>query len=373
MKGEPMNSLSSSLAILSSFTDYLFSDIRCADDKAVHLTRNKKTALERRYVYPNNVNSLKYMCFDMDLVDIEKDLEIIIPYEIQPPNLIIKNPESGHSHFVYCIKNEIHKNKNSSKKALKYYESIYKEMTRLLADIGCDEAYKNHIIQNPFHKDWQTTIYSDTAYELKDLARNLDLSKYYEYTSYKIGSSPENEFEPCEGQRNNYLFRELQLFAFSEIGRYRPHNFTAWSNLIYKQAETIYNYIESKTEISGFSINDVRCTAKSVLNWVWERYTIPKKRGRYKAELSLIEDLKDKQSVSAMKTNEIRRNKTIEAIKQGVKQCRDQGIKITQTNTARICGLSTRTIKRYKDVWLSEKNSMYKKGDTRCISDSSLW
>jgi hypothetical protein len=101
-----------------------------------------------------------------------------------------------------------------------------------------------------------------------------------------------------------------------------------------------------------------------VRDWTWDKYTIPVKRGKLSAKLSLLTDLRDKQTVAAKETNKIRREKTLERIEYGLNKCISKGIKPTQKNTAKESGLTDRTLRKYKDYWLSKKNSLGQKSGT---------
>ena len=350
-----MDNLSHS-QVLNNLKDHLYSDIYCAQEKDYHVYRNKKIALKQKYIYPNPKNSFKYMCFDIDLPDVDLDLDFLLPWECKKPNIIVKNPKSKHCHFIYSLSNEVHNNKKSSKKALAYYNNIRAEMTRLMSDIGADFGYINKIIQNPFHDHWITIVVNDAEYTLHELAEGLNL-RSYQKSNYFHSTSIENQYDAREGERNCYLFNELRLFAYEEINNYRPHLKDSWDKLITNKAEEIYNYIEKNTSITGFSINEVLGITKSVSNWVWDKYE-PKNRGKYKAELSLLEELKDKQVVAAQKTNETRKNKVFEAIESGIKGCIENKESITLKNTKKYANIALSTLYKYKDYWIFSKNSI---------------
>lgn len=125
--------------------------------------RYKKEALQLKYVQHNPENSISWLVFDMDQ---NNSAAIFIERDLPAPNIITINKENGHSHYFYGLKTPIHKNHNSSLKAINYAENV---KTNLRTALGADPAYVGLISKNPLHEHWLTITPSAELYELSEL------------------------------------------------------------------------------------------------------------------------------------------------------------------------------------------------------------
>ncbi|MFK5880127.1 MAG: replication initiation protein [Flavobacteriaceae bacterium] len=339
---------------LDYFRDNLPENLRCGHEKTNTFIYNKKSASKLKYIQSNHDCNFKFLCFDIDSQHFDPFIlqnELDLPL----PNLKVTNPESGHCHIIYSIKVPVHNNQNSSYRALKYYKAIFNAMKTLLEPYGSDKGFVNYLIQNPLSKHWYVEEYSKIEYELKDFSKSkyIDLSLYY--SAKNIERNIENPFEPVVGERNCYIFKELSLFSYEQVDNYRPHRFEDWDALIFSQAEKINEYVGFKSK--SIEYNELKHIAKSVRDYTWSKWTNPVRRGRDKLSASLLSDLKDKQALAAIKTNEIRRNKTKDRIVYGLKFCEENNLKKTQKKVAEVAGLSARVIRNYKDFFHHIKKS----------------
>lgn len=125
--------------------------------------RYKKEALQLKYAQHNPENSISWLVFDMDQ---NNSAAIFIERDLPAPNIITINKENGHSHYFYGLKTPIHKNPNSSLKAINYAENV---KANLRTALGADPAYVGLISKNPLHEHWLTITPNAELYELSEL------------------------------------------------------------------------------------------------------------------------------------------------------------------------------------------------------------
>ena len=329
---------------LELFRQHLPKKPYCTNQLGSLIIRNAKTAQSMRYIQHNQKNEKMWLVYDIDRaihpLDIEN--ELLLP----PPNLFIQNPKNEHAHIAYSLFVPIHVNANSSQKVLRFAAAIdcaYQD--RLKADKG----YSGLIMKNPLHKHWITIQQYPQSYDLGDLACYVNLRKYNDRRkrnlNYGLG-------------RNCTMFEKLRMWAYRNIKNYRPHRELEWFNAVFDKCEWINTQFESPLPFC-----EVKATSKSVSKWVWRYYEPKVNRGRDAIQNYSL-DLTDKRILSAKNTNKARINTTQAKIMDAVKVLHEQGKKTTQKAISEVSGLSTRTIRKYK-------NLMPKKAEVRCTSDSS--
>ena len=143
----------------------------CSDDLAHGLlVRPLHIALEKRYIQPNPPGMAGYLAFDLDRAD---SGAAWMDCNAPRPNVIIKNPDNGHSHYLYALENAVCTTSAARLQPLRYLSAIERAIA---TELQADPGYSGLIIKNPLHRHWQTIITETTPYSMAALASRLDLT-----------------------------------------------------------------------------------------------------------------------------------------------------------------------------------------------------
>lgn len=156
--------------VLQALYDDLPEKPYCSPVKGVCYVNPKKLAIKEHYIQPNHPAVTRWLCFDVD----RPDALFAYFHENTPvPNLTIVNPENGHAHLCYRLKEAVGLTGDSRLKPINYMRAVYYALRQAL---NADAGYVGNLIKNPFAKRmWQVYISGTKDYELKDLADMLDL------------------------------------------------------------------------------------------------------------------------------------------------------------------------------------------------------
>ncbi len=116
----------------------------------------RKTAITFCEIQPNPP-ALR-QCFVLD-VDHDRPL----PDGHPKPNIIIRNPDSGHYHAIFMWKTPILVGPTGRQKVQDYYNDLCTAISHVY---GGDLNYRGTLCHNPFHARWQIEILEDQPYDL---------------------------------------------------------------------------------------------------------------------------------------------------------------------------------------------------------------
>ena len=307
-------------------TDYIKSGL---------MVRAVSTAVNKRYIQPNHVNSKLWLLYDIDRPFCVETVtnELNLP----TPTIFIQNPENNHAHLLYALQTAVHLNDNSSAKAIRFAGAVDTAMTHALE---ADAAYAGLITKNPLHEHWRTYTFN-ASYDLADFAEYVDLQAF-------------NDKRKLVGAvglgRNCDLFDKLRRWSYQAIKHfYGTGNQEQWFNAVLARSERFNCDFQAPLLFS-----EVKSVARSVAKYVW-RFHDPNfatgNRGRDALEGNQL-NLAEKQVLSATVTNRQRRERTEQAIVHAVVRLQAANKKVTQKAVAELSKLSTPTIKRY---WNNKK------------------
>ncbi|TGP43044.1 plasmid replicase [bacterium M00.F.Ca.ET.230.01.1.1] len=156
---------------LASFYADLPTNPYCTDEKGTCYPRHKKSAIQRAYIQPNHPHLVKWLAFD---IDSKNALFAYHDNNLPRPQLIGRNRENGHAHYLYKLTVPVALYGNSHLKPIEYMRAVYRALATVL---GADPSYGGNLIKSPFSPchDWYITG-ADPSYSLDDLASYLDLS-----------------------------------------------------------------------------------------------------------------------------------------------------------------------------------------------------
>jgi hypothetical protein len=231
----------------------------CADGVPGFLKiRSRPQALKRRLIQLNSNRVLTWLVFDIDRPE-----AYFAPDDanLPPPNYVAVNPENGHSHTAYLLKDPVQNFARSRQSPLHYMAAVERGMRRRL---DADPGYTGTIAKNPLHVDWRVEWQARKPYDLDDLAR--ELSKEDMRAEFR---------RPHEAGlgRNCSVFDDARDWAYRNILKFK------------RDVGSVEGWQQRCVDIalahnSGFAApmtyGEVRNIGKSIAKWTWQR--LPKVR-----------------------------------------------------------------------------------------------
>jgi len=227
----------------------------CTDYLGSLVNMPKEKALLKRYLQHNPPGSISCLVIDYDNTEAHYRWDDL---HAPPPNFAVMNPDNGHCHLLYMIRNRVYKNRADNLKPFRYLSAIE---TALIKKLGADPSYTNLISKNPFNDYW-------VLYELQKWTYDLD--NFLDYLILpKKTISEGNLFEHGLG-RNCTVFDQLRLRAYSLI---RELNFKISLDLFISELFKIAYYGFNTAFLIPLSSQEINCIAKSVGKWVYTHYS----------------------------------------------------------------------------------------------------
>lgn len=241
-------------AQLDLFSNHLPQKTRCCDDFDVdNKVRLLKNAIKKRYIQPNDFNSIQWLVFDIDYPICPDSLRN--DYLVPDPTLFVSNPENGHAHLFYLLKTAVHKNSHSSQKAIQFAAAIeFGLATKLDADMG----YVGLLAKNALHADWRVLHTVPKAYELQELADSIDTT---------LLNKPLKERLNYGLSRNCSMFKEVSRWAYKAIRQGFP-DCEQWHSAVLSRTEMLNQQLEKPMEY-----NEYKHIAKSIAKWTHGKFS----------------------------------------------------------------------------------------------------
>ena len=241
-------------AQLDLFSNHLPEKTRCCDEFDVdNNVRLLKNAIKKRYIQPNDFNSMQWLIFDIDRPICPDSLRN--DYLVPDPTLFVSNPKNGHAHLFYLLKTAVHKNSHSSQKAIQFAAAIeFGLATKLDADMG----YVGLLAKNALHADWRVLHTVPQAYELHELAESVDTT---------ILNTPLKERLNYGLSRNCSLFDEVSKWAYKAIRQGFP-DYEQWHSAVLSRTEMLNQQLEKPMEY-----NEYKHIAKSIAKWTHSKFS----------------------------------------------------------------------------------------------------
>jgi hypothetical protein len=211
--------------------------------------RYKKDAIKHLYLRPNDFNSISWLIFDIDRPTSVHELTTIL--EAPEPTLFVQNPENNHAHVYYHAEKAVHKNKNSSLKALKFLKAVENGLIdKLQADVG----FNGSLGKNALHKNW---IIQDTwavSYDLHKLAKYVDLNAA--------------NISDTDLGKNVTIFQDVSKWSYKAIRRGYPR-YEQWYNAVLTRVEMLNaQYGKKRLDYAEY-----KHIAKSIANWTHRNFS----------------------------------------------------------------------------------------------------
>lgn len=228
----------------------------CTDNLAHGLKiKGKSHAVLHGYIQPNSPGTLSWLIFDVDRAGAAF---VADDAYLPPPTIAVVNPENGHAHLLYAIREPVFCYGEYSH-PLRFAASIQNAYTTAL---GADPGYSGLIAKNPVHPRWRVLWNPLAVYDLGELAEYVNLAAY----------KPRRDTQKTGLGRNVSLFDSLRKQAYSWSREFKSSGSRAdeFFMFLLKQAESInLNQFPSPLPVS-----EVRAITKSIHKWVWKRFSI---------------------------------------------------------------------------------------------------
>lgn len=254
------------------------------------------------------------------------------------PNILVSNRENLKAHLFFRIE-PLCKTNGARIKPIKYGAAIEKALN---FELSGDPQFNNQTTKNPLKTDFYNVLsFRNEPYSFTELHDYLDLSKRQ------------------EKQAANGLSRNCDMF---DIVRYKAYQIAKTYQESRKEEQlfnTLLRYAEEKNNFNnplGFS--ELKGIVRSVSKWTYKNYDGSGgkiKRGR--DALAHLDNLKDKQTYSAIKTNKQRTDNTESKIKRSLYDLKLQGKKLTLKAISEHSGLHRNTLAKYKNIIEKAKNA----------------
>lgn len=325
-----------------------------------------------KFINFNNSERISFMIFDIDKFEDKtalayfENIDIFLEYVTDKigyePTYILETQKGFH--FGYHLKNHIYTNQ---KKVLKYILDI----KRVISDIlKCDVIASNRLYgvwRNPLlHKCYFSECIN---YELSDFKSLIPKKENKNIRNSIVNTKTIDIYEIQKGNRNNQLFEAGMRFA---KGQKALNNFDVLEyisgintnlceslsmNELQNISKSIYRYWQNDKILFGsiqkdININEGIMGFEKMKNLSYEEY---------------IKETRRRQSLSAYRTNQMRKNKkdnmeyakkigiqknkiqNENKVKKAIEDLGNENIKLTVSSISKKSGLDRRTVKKYMD------------------------
>ncbi|WP_085046926.1 replication initiation protein [Cronobacter sakazakii] len=211
----------------------------------------KERAILAKYIQFNQPHAMFWLGFDVDRAGAAIDWS---DRNAPAPTLTITNPENGHAHLLYALKNSIRTAPDGKMKPLRYAAAVESALRKKLeADVG----YSGLICKNPNHGHWKIAVWQPELYTLDWLADFLDLNAANDkeiVADYGLG-------------RNCTLFEKTRKWAYRAIRQGWP-DYDVWLAACIERVDA-YNLKFT----SPLDRNEVLSIAKSIAKWTSDKFS----------------------------------------------------------------------------------------------------
>jgi Replicase family len=311
------------------------------DDTGLFLrckTMTKEKALTKKVLQINGPRKITYLTFDNDQPHSGLAWQ---DANLPMPNLIVFNPDNGHSHYIYELAKPIWlKKKGDTRRGdappVKWLKTVRNAMNKQL---GADPQYTYSMVKNPFHPAWRVRCLNPDPYTLAELSCHLDLEPTRRKSSHDDILPLE---EASEGVRRDTLYHHLAKFSYTE----KQHHTTldSFIGALDIEAEAMNRRIPQSSPY-----NEVDDLVHYVGNWTWDNYTGRKPDNKNRGILDLDKALPigERQRIGQNYTAKLQPESTLGELITAINTIRDRGLKPTKTRIAKFAGRHRNTVARH--------------------------
>lgn len=340
---------------LKRFYDNLPYKPCCSDCKQLRFTCDKASAIGYPYIQVN-FPVVRYIIFDIDHPG-----AVISAGEngLPSPTIIMTNRESGHGHLFYELADPVPRNPSSKTREL------MKDVINAYRDILCADkciTTQMQLVKNPLHPQWDLETF-DKLFTLVEMAEYIpDEWKKARNSNrqFNIGlmNNGIRSFEETldAGSRHMSLFHNARYFAYSTVHECKSYN--ELYDRIFKWVSYLNDTEIPKYFSAQVGYPELKSISKSIADWVYKKrhhfrkvnggaMQLPSMKGKIWTPEEYAAELKNRQTLSANRTNAIRKANTEAKIICAVEKCVLEGREITKNLISSITGLHRNTIRSY--------------------------
>lgn len=268
------------------------------------------------------------------------------------PTIIIVNPNNGHAHYLYELRNPVYfpllnPTIKISWKSINYFRAVQKGLSKTLA---ADLGFTGYLIKNPFSPNW-CTFWHKFQYDLDELSKQIFLPDVY---NLRI-----DENDAIYG-RHMTIFHTCRKKAYQLVKE--CETFDEFYDKIMKLTFNFYEQnIKNITADHPFSENEVKSIAVSISSWTWKHRLDKnfKNMMKNKGAMNLPttedlgrkltpEEIKLRSSEGAKYTHNLKQSKTMDLINKTIIDLKNKNLPVTFNSVWSHSGLSKNTINNYK-------------------------
>jgi hypothetical protein len=304
----------------------------CTDQLAYGLLiRSLSSAINYRYIQYNQPNAITWLVMDIDHEDTYID-------DLNPkPNIIAYNRENNRCHAFYALETAVHKNLDSSIKALNYLAAVQYALTEKLKG---DHAFSGLICKNPLSDHWRVELVHDNLWDLDYLSEFLDLTP-----QRMKEQSQRMKDNPVGLGRNCFIFQDCKEWSYKSVREFLDLGPREWSEEVRKRCHGLNNGFEAPL----MSI-EVEHIAKSIYSWVWDKRfeLISFSKQSYRGKIGGKIGGKIASGVNGAKASaRVRAEKSVSKKSQAFEM---MNTGFTQKQISKKLGVSTRTVRNWINV-----------------------
>ncbi|CAH0527557.1 hypothetical protein CTH30272_01201 [Allocatenococcus thiocycli] len=246
------------------------------------------------------------------------------------PNVVVFNKESSNHQCFWLLKDPVYCQESArNHAAYKYLRAIENAID---IKYEADPDFKRDISKNPFHPHWEAHWIHDRTHTLEGLEKGLELD-----LGRKARKGKNTSLEGKSG-RNTGVFDQVRFRAYGEVSRYKDLDgvqFEDWHKIVLAWCERA-NQFEGKEALDKRELAGI---AKSIASFCWHRLKPKKKR-------MTTEQIKEAQRNAQKMTKAKQKGRSEAAIKEAIRQLKDENKRVSKAAVARLAGLSRVAVTR---------------------------
>jgi len=320
---------------------------RCSAANNASLSRPRDLAVRYPYLTACRKDFRAWLIFDFDNQ---------VPFGhwedagLPPPNLIVRDPETGTAHWYYAISPVY---LHGRRHPVDYARAVYQAMASTL---GADPEYAGGpVSKTPFHPRWETVCVHDDQYDLSEL------NEYVELGDRRYGAQASSALlDSHTHSRHLWLFHATRFIAYRMVDQYYGYGQTGY-RAFYQRFFDIamkHNTFAVRPEFGGkpnLQVSQVRAVVRSIVDYCWRVAGDPNKSARYLKNRGVMSldpslPLADRQSRAARRTHRCKRSGSRDRIKAAALNLLAAGQELTFVSIARAAKLTRQTVAKYSDI-----------------------
>lgn len=243
-----------------------------ADDYEWGVKRTTRDrALKRKHIQCNPSAMQSMIVVD---VDDEDGMSLCLWNVPCRPNLIIENPDNGHVHAVWFLKDPVCTSSAGHAAPKLYLRAVTRGLRKL---VHGDPNYVSLIMKNPLHEAWDVMVVDDKQWTLDELSMHLRAADCMPEDEPKIAPAAE-----LLG-RNSTLFDSVRKWAYRAVRKYLG-SYDSFHRAVTGRLSSL-----NEQFIHKLSFREIKGLARSITKWVWKSSLRTKSQKDYDKTFSKIQ------------------------------------------------------------------------------------